>query len=119
MNDFERGFHEELEKIGIWGWAVPGAAFGAYGGTKAIAEHAKEGPRSEEVKKKRYFTKYPTVSAMGIGGLPLWGVGKGLEAYGREGDTGLRRAASGTAGVLGEWWSGMDPGVALQKGLGL
>jgi hypothetical protein len=119
MNDFERGFTEELEKIAVLAWAVPGALFGGAGAGKAIYQHAKSGPRSEELRQKKYFTKYPTVSLMGLTGLPLWGAGKGLEAYGSRGDTGLHRAASGTAGVLGSWWQGMDPAVALQKGLGL
>lgn len=119
MNEFERGFREELEKIGVWAWAVPGALFGGAGAGKAIYQHGKSGPRDEELKQKTYFTKYPTASLLGVTGLPLWGAGKALEAYGRGGDTGLRRAASGTAGALGSWWQGMDPMVAIQKGVGL
>lgn len=122
MNDFERGFREELgkiEKTAVFWWVAPGAAMGTVGAGKAIKQHAAAGPRSEELKKKTYFTKYPTASLMGIGGMPLWGAGKALESYGSKGDTRLHRAASGTAGALGSWWSGMDPVVGLQKGLGL
>lgn len=121
MSDFERGFLEErdrMEKTGILPWAIPGAAFGAWDAGKAIKAHTAEGPRSEELKQKSYFTKYPTASVLGVTGLPLWGAGKALESYGKKGDTGLHRAASATAGTLGSWWSGMDPAVALQKGLG-
>jgi hypothetical protein len=121
MSDFELGFREELEKIektAIFWWVAPGAAMGTYDAAKAIKAHSAEGPRSEELKQKKYFSKYPTASLMGVGGLPLWGAGKALESYGSKGDTGLHRAASGTAATLGSWWSGMDPIVGLQKGLG-
>ena len=119
MDEFERGFREELEKIGVLGWAIPGALFGGYGAAKAIKEQAMGPERAEEARQKSYFTKYPTVSALGLGSPALWGAGKGLEAYGRKGETGLHRAASAAAGTLGEWWTGMDPLVAIQRGLGL
>jgi hypothetical protein len=122
MNDFERGFCEELEKIektAVFWWVAPGAAFGTYDAAKAIKAHSAEGPRSEELKQKKYFTKYPTASFVQGVGLPLWGAGKALESYGSKGDTRLHRAASGTAGALGSWWSNMDPVVAIQKGVGL
>jgi hypothetical protein len=119
MNEFERGFTEELEKIGVLSWAIPGALFGGWGAAKAIKEQAMGPERTEEARQKSYFTKYPSLSALGITGPALWGTGKGLEAYGRRGETGLHRAASATAGTLGEWWTGMDPAVALQRGLGL
>jgi hypothetical protein len=124
MTPFEQGFYDELENIQkagwlqLAGWVVPAVGMAGHDVYKATKEQAVAGERPEEVKAKSYLTKYPTVGLVPGMQVAPWGVGKGLEALGRRGDTRLHKALSTGAGALGAWQQ-MDPAVALQKGLGL
>lgn len=124
MNEFERGFYEELENIRKEAWlplaaaVVPAAGFAGYDAYKAIKEQAVKGPRTEEAKQKSYLTKYPTVGLLGTALIPHWAVGKGMEAIGRRGDTPFHKAMSAGAGTIGAITK-TDPLVAIQQGVGL
>lgn len=122
MDEFHRGFFDELENIRKEAYGplvaavAPAVAFAGYDAAKAIKEQA--GPRTEALKQKSYLTKYPSVGMFGTGGVPWWGLGKGMEALGRRGDTRFHRGMSAGAGTIGGMLQ-MDPGIAVQKGVGL
>ena len=73
---------------------------------------------AEEMRQKTYLTKYPSVGLIGTALAPQWALGKGLEAIGRRGDAKLHRAASAGAGTIGSLLQ-IDPGIAVQKAVGL
>lgn len=124
MDEFHKGFEDELENIRkeallpLVATIAPTVGFAGYDAYKAIKEQAAAGPRSEELKQKSYLTKYPSIGLLGTAMVPHWALGKGMEAIGRRGDTPLHKAMSAGAGVMGGI-TASDPIIAVQKAVGL